>query len=162
MSKTLGEPAKIKLSYNGETRKVSSVQSYNELYDIICQIFSLKANNFIIKYPDEEDLIKIDNQESYLVAIDDFDKSQKISVKFIVEDIQDCVDYSIISQKEVNNYTEQKSKPKIPRLNFEKVIQQDSKEFAEEFKKEYDEISNPWKAEIEKKATENKEVQEKS
>jgi len=104
MSTTLGENSKIKIAFRGETRKVSSVKSYNELSDMICQIFLISPNSFKIKYKDEDDdLVSIDNQEAFLTAIDDFENSKKSAIKFFVEDQVDSIDYSIIRRSEIQN-----------------------------------------------------------
>lgn len=87
MSATLrATAAKTKLEYNKDTRKVGYVQSFSELHDMISQLYNLKPGSFIIKYKDEDDFINVDNQEGYLMAMQDFDESKNLAPKFYVYD----------------------------------------------------------------------------
>ncbi|CAI2369303.1 unnamed protein product [Moneuplotes crassus] len=84
MSQTLGGPIKVKISYKGDTRKVNCVKDYNELHDIICQLFTLESQDFVIRYASGKKNSCITCQKDFLEAFEDFESSPKACIKFSV------------------------------------------------------------------------------
>lgn len=101
-------------------------------------------------------MITIDTQESYLIAIEDFDTSQNTCIKFFIQNDPQPVDYSVINKSEVEKaqkvekVEKRNTKPIIPVLDLSKV----PGKFEDEFKAAMDEFSNPWREAVEKETTE--------
>jgi len=107
LSETKGRSNSIKFSFNDEIRKLHAINDYKEMIEVVRQAYGLTTNKFVVKYYDEdEDLITIENQGDFTMALDFFDN--KVPKLFIYAN-QDQNAFSVIGMNEIIGMTRTES-----------------------------------------------------